>query len=174
MIGQPTNTGSQQVRIRYSSTAGTATAAGTPNAARPPISAASTAPTPPGVGAADASVPPTIVTIVTVTKLASPPNASILAHSASAAPRVVAAQPNTISASRLGSRASSARSSITSLSFGRTAVASQCRNFGTNSDTPTAPSTTPAIRYSTVALGTNRDRFADAPATAENRISSVM
>src|SRR6476469_6086520 len=96
MIGQPMNTGSQQVRIRYSSTDGTAIAAGTPNAARPPISAASTAPTPPGVGAAEASVPPTIVTIVTVTKLVSPPNASMLAHSASAAPSVVAPQPSTM------------------------------------------------------------------------------
>src|SRR5262249_44841914 len=50
----PTNTGSQQVSTRYSSTDGTPTAAGTPKAASPPISAASTAPTPPGVGAAEA------------------------------------------------------------------------------------------------------------------------
>src|SRR5687768_11331762 len=103
MIGQPKNTGSQQVRIRYSSTDGTAMAAGTPKAASPPISAASTAPTPPGVGAADARVPPTIVTMVTVMMLTSPPNASILAHSASADPRVVVAQPKMINARRLGS-----------------------------------------------------------------------
>ena len=45
ITGQPTNTGSQQVSTRYSSTDGTATAAGTPKAASPPISAASTAPT---------------------------------------------------------------------------------------------------------------------------------
>ena len=64
ITGQPMNTGIQQVSTRYSSTDGTPTAAGTPNAASPPISAASTAPTPPGVGAAEASVPPTIVTTV--------------------------------------------------------------------------------------------------------------
>ncbi len=80
------------------------------SAANPPINAASTAPTPPGVGAADASVPPIIVTTVTVTNDVSPPNASMLAHRASAAPRVVAPQPSTISASRFGSRASSTRS----------------------------------------------------------------
>src|ERR1700754_1401241 len=102
MIGQPMNTGSQQVRTRYSSTDGTAIAAGTPNAARPPINAASTAPTPPGVGAADARVPPTIVTTVTVTNDVSPPNASMLAHSVSAIPRVVVAQPRTMIDSRLG------------------------------------------------------------------------
>ena len=50
ITGQPTNTGSQQVSTRYSRTDGTPMAAGTPKAARPPISAASTAPTPPGVG----------------------------------------------------------------------------------------------------------------------------
>src|SRR3978361_1502488 len=75
IVGQPTNTGSQHVRTRYSSTDGTATAAGTPNAERPPISAASTAPTPPGVGAAEASVPPIIVTTVTVTNVVPPPKA---------------------------------------------------------------------------------------------------
>src|ERR1700761_1810875 len=96
ITGQPTNTGSQQVSTRYSSTDGTLTAAGTPNAASPPISAASTAPTPPGVGAAEARVPPTIVTTVTVTNDALPPNASTLLHNASAAPRVVPVQPNTI------------------------------------------------------------------------------
>src|SRR6478736_7223050 len=110
MIGHPTNTGSQQVSTRYSNTDGTATAAGTPKAANPPINAASTAPTPPGVGAAEASVPPTIVTTVTVTNEVVPPNASTLAHSASAAPNVVAAQPSTIRPNRLGSRARSTRS----------------------------------------------------------------
>src|SRR5215217_2837334 len=92
---QPTNTGSQQVSTRYSSTDGTAMPAGTPNAARPPMSAASTAPTPPGVGAAEARVPPIIVTTVTVTNVVPPPKASMLAHNANAAPRVVAAQPST-------------------------------------------------------------------------------
>src|SRR5258708_39546269 len=88
ITGQPTNTGSQQVSTRYSSTDGTPTAAGTPKAASPPISAASTAPTPPGVGAAEARVPPTIVTTVTMTNVVPPPKASTRAHSANAAPRV--------------------------------------------------------------------------------------
>src|ERR1700709_1409315 len=109
ITGQPTKTGSQQVSTRYSSTDGTPIAAGTPKAASPPIKAASTAPTPPGVGAAEASVPPTIVTTVTVTNVVPPPNASTLAHSANAAPRVVAAQPSTISASRFGSAGPSGR-----------------------------------------------------------------
>src|SRR3981189_477602 len=99
ITGQPMNTGSQQVSTRESSTAGTAIAAGSPEAARPPINAASTAPTPPGVGAAEASVPPTIVTTVQVTNVAPPPKAWTLDQSASAAPRVVPAQPSTISAS---------------------------------------------------------------------------
>src|SRR3981189_47136 len=99
MIGQPMKTGSQHVRIRESSTDGTAIGGGTPNAARPPINAASTAPTPPGVGAAEARVPPTIVTTVQVTNVAPPPKAWTLDQSASAAPRVVPAQPSTISAS---------------------------------------------------------------------------
>src|ERR1700742_4482159 len=116
---QPTNPGSQQVSTRYSRTDGTATAAGTPKAARPPISAASTAPTPPGVGAAEASVPPTIVTTVQVTNDAPPPKASTLDHSANAAPRVVPVQPNTIKANRFGSRARVTRSPVTSLSLGR-------------------------------------------------------
>src|SRR3954463_7299205 len=90
ITGHPRDTGNQQVRTRYSSTDGTATAAATPNAASPPISAASTAPTPPGVGAAEASVPPIIVTTVTVTKVVPPPKAFTLAQSAKAAPRVVA------------------------------------------------------------------------------------
>src|ERR1700693_3756927 len=93
-------------------------AAGTPNAARPPISAASTAPTPPGVGAAEARVPPTMVTMVTVTNDVSPPNAATLAHNANAVPRVVAAQPRTTRARRLGSRASSTISAPTYLSRG--------------------------------------------------------
>src|ERR1700738_4891073 len=113
ITGQPTKTGSQQVSTRYSSTAGTPTAAGTPNAANPPISAASTAPTPPGVGAAEARVPPTIVTTVTVTNVVWPPKAWMLAHSAIAAPRVVPAQPSRINPSRLGSRASATRSVVT-------------------------------------------------------------
>src|SRR5882757_414558 len=146
MIGQPMNTGSQHVNTRYSSTDGTAIAAGSPKAARPPINAASTAPTPPGVGAAEASVPPTIVTTVTVTNVVSPPNASILAHNASAAPRVVVAQPSTISPSRLGSLASLTRSPPTSFRRGRTAVASQRRPFGTNVNAPTTPSAAPATR----------------------------
>src|SRR3981189_2468396 len=125
ITGQPMNTGSQQVSTRESSTAGTAIAAGSPKAARPPINAASTAPTPPGVGAAEASVPPTIVTTVTVTNVVLPPNASMLAHNAKAAPRVVEAQPRTISPSRLGSRASVTRSPPTSFNRGRTAVPSQ-------------------------------------------------
>src|SRR5271156_606339 len=91
MTGQPMNTGSQHVSTRYSSTEGTATAAGTPNAASPPISAASTAPTPPGVGAAEARVPPIIVTTVTATNVTLPPKAWTLAHNAIAAPRVVPA-----------------------------------------------------------------------------------
>src|ERR1700712_3618341 len=110
ITGQPTKTGSQQASTRYSSTDGTPMAAGTPNAASPPINAASTAPTPPGVGAAEASVPPTIVTTVTVMNVVPPPKAPMLAHNASAAPRVVAAQPNTIRASRFGSPANSASS----------------------------------------------------------------
>src|SRR6201994_5199995 len=114
ITGHPMNTGSQQVSTRYSSTAGTPTAAGTPNAATPPISAASTAPTPPGVGAADASVPPTIVTTVQVTNEAPPPKAWTLVQSASAAPRVVPAQPSTINPNRFGSRATSTRSPATS------------------------------------------------------------
>src|ERR1700736_6976145 len=122
MIGQPMNTGSQHVNTRYSSTDGTAIAVGTPNAARPPINAASTAPTPPGVGAAEARVPPTIVTTVTVTNVVWPPKAWTLAHSAIAAPRVVPAQPSRVNTSRLGSRASATRSVLTSLSFGRTSV----------------------------------------------------
>src|ERR1700746_767323 len=93
MIGHPRNTGSQHVSARYNNTDGTAIAAGTPKAARPPISAASTAPTPPGVGAAEASVPPTIVTTATVTNEVVPPKASILAHKHMAMPRVVVAQP---------------------------------------------------------------------------------
>src|SRR5271156_5008481 len=122
ITGEPTNTGSQQVRTRYSSTDGTLTAAGTPKAARPPINAASTAPTPPGVGAAEARVPPTIVTTVHVTNVAPPPKASTLAQSANAAPRVVPVQPSTISANRLGSRTSSMSSLVTSSSFGRSPV----------------------------------------------------
>src|SRR6201996_6070497 len=168
--GQPTNTGSQQVSTRYSRTDGTATAAGTPKAARPPISAASTAPTPPGVGAAEASVPPTIVTTVQVTNVAPPPKASTLAHSASAAPRVVPAQPSTISANRFGSRASS---TVTSFSRGRTAVPSQWRSLGTSRNAPRMPSATPAIRYSTVAPGTKCLRSIDAPATVLNKISNM-
>ena len=67
MIGQPTNTGSQQVSaVERKSTDGTPMAGG-PNAARPPIGAASTAPTPPG-GRRRARVPLTMVTTVTVTK----------------------------------------------------------------------------------------------------------
>src|SRR6201997_5630010 len=97
---QPTNTGRPQGSTRYNRTDGTATAAGTPKAARPPISAASTAPTPPGVGAAEASVPPTIVTTVQVTNVVSPPNALTLVHNANAAPRVVPVQPKTINAIR--------------------------------------------------------------------------
>src|SRR3954466_7798770 len=103
ITGHPTNTGNQHVSTRYSSTEGTAIAAGSPKAANPPINAASPAPTPRGVGAADASVPPIIVTTVTVTNDVSPPNASMLAHNCNAAPRVVAAQPRTINPSRLGS-----------------------------------------------------------------------
>ncbi len=146
MTGQPTNTGSQQVSTRYSSTEGTPMAAGTPKAASPPISAASTAPTPPGVGAAEASVPPTIVTTVTVTNVVPPPNASTLAHNAKAAPRVVPAAPNTINPRRLGSRARSARSRVTSPTLGRSSVASQRRRLGTNKKVPMMPSATPAIR----------------------------
>src|ERR1700677_4635483 len=136
ITGQPTKTGSQQVSTRYSRTEGTLTAAGTPKAASPPISAASTAPTPPGVGAADASVPPTIVTTVTVTNVALPPNASTLDHNANAAPRVVPVQPKTINAIRLGSRATSMMSVISSSSLGVTDVDSQRRKLGTNRKIP--------------------------------------
>src|SRR5580693_4754235 len=173
ITGQPTNTGSQQVSTRYSSTDGTLTAAGTPKAASPPISAASTAPTPPGVGAAEARVPPTIVTTVTVTNVALPPNALTLAHSASAEPRVVPVQPSTIKPRRFGSRANATRSLLTSASLGRRSVASQCRSLGTNKNVPTMPSATPAIRYSMVAFGTKCDRSVDAPAAVLNRISSA-
>src|ERR1700760_4339405 len=110
ITGHPTNTGNQQVSTLYSSTDGTLTAAGTPKAASPPMSAASTAPTPPGVGAAEASVPPTIVTTVTVTNVVWPPNAAILTYKARAAPRVVPVQPNMINAIRLGSRATATMS----------------------------------------------------------------
>src|SRR3984885_15783625 len=130
ITGQPMKTGIQQVSTRYSSTDGTPTAAGTPKAASPPINAASTAPTPPGVGAAEASVPPTIVTTVQVTNVAPSPKASTLVQSANAAPRVVPAQPSTISENRFGSRTSSMRSLVTSLSLGRTAVPSQWRSLG--------------------------------------------
>src|ERR1700691_752946 len=173
ITGQPTKTGSQQVSTRYSRTDGTATAAGTPKAARPPISAASTAPTPPGVGAAEARVPPTIVTTVTVTKVVSPPNALTLAHSASAAPRVVPVQPSTIKAIRFGSRATSMRSAVISFSFGPKSVASQRRSLGTNRNAPTRPNATPAIRYSTVAFGTKWDRSVPAPATVLKKISNT-
>src|ERR1700761_9007162 len=172
ITGQPTNTGSQQVSTRYSSTDGTPTAAGTPKAASPPISAASTAPTPPGVGAADARVPPTIVTTVTVTNVACPPNAWTLAHNANAAPRVVPVQPSTIKPNRFGSRATSMRSVVISFSFGPKSVASQRRSLGTNRNAPTMPNATPAIRYSTVAFGTKWDRSVPAPAAVLNRISN--
>src|SRR6201993_3760660 len=167
------NTGSQHVSTRYSSTDGTPTAAGTPKAARPPINAASTAPTPPGVGAAEASVPPTIVTTVQVTNVAPPPKAWTLAQSANAAPSVVPAQPSTIRPSRFGSRATSTRSPTTSFSLGRRSVASQRRSLGTNRNAPTMPSATPAIRYSTVASGTKCERSIDAPATVLNKISNT-
>src|SRR5271156_2380401 len=174
ITGEPTNTGSQQVRTRYSSTDGTLTAAGTPKAASPPISAASTAPTPPGVGAADASVPPTIVTTVTVTNVAWPPNASTLVHNANAAPRVVPVQPKTINDIRLGSRATSMMSVMTSLSLGVTDVDSQRRKLGTNRKTPTMPSATPAIRYNMVDFGTKWDRSVPAPAAVLKKISNTM
>src|ERR1700758_750583 len=173
ITGQPTNTGSQQVSTRYSRTDGTPTAAGTPKAPSPPSTAAPPPPTPPGVGAAEASVPPTIVTTVQVPNVAPPPKASTLAHSASAAPRVVPAQPSTISANRFGSRASSTRSTVTSFSRGRTAVPSQCRSLGTNRNVPRMPNATPAIRYSTVASGTKCLRSIDAPATVLNKISNM-
>jgi len=47
---QPTGTGSQKVSSRNSSTELTATPPGTPAAVSPAVSAASTAPRPPGVG----------------------------------------------------------------------------------------------------------------------------
>ena len=144
---------------------------GTPKAASPPISAASTAPTPPGVGAAAARVPPTIVTTVTVTNVVPPPNASTLAHNASAAPRVVPAQPKTMIAKRFGSRTNSINSPPTSLIFGLTAVSSQLRSFGTKRNAPTAPRATPMIRYTRVSFGTKCDRSADAPAATEKKMS---
>src|ERR1700761_3501495 len=150
ITGQPTNTSSQQVSTRYSSTDGTATAAGTPKAASPPISAASTAPTPPGEGAAEARDPPTIETTVTATNVRVPPKAWTLPHRAIAEPRVVPAQPSRINPSRFGSRPSATRSVVTSLSFGRTSVASQRRSLGTNRNVPTRPSATPPIRESSV------------------------
>ncbi|CPA10143.1 Uncharacterised protein [Mycobacterium tuberculosis] len=81
-----------------------------------------------------------------MTNVVPPPKASILAHSANAAPSVVPAQPSTINASRFGSRANAMRSFVTSLSFGRTAVASQRRSFGTKRNVPTMPRATPAMR----------------------------
>src|SRR3984885_6945968 len=174
MTGQPMNTGIQQVSTRYSSTEGTLTAAGTPKAASPPISAASAAPTPPGVGAADARVPPTMVTTVTVTNVAWPPNASTLDHNASAAPRVVPVQPKTINAIRLGSRATSMMSVMTSLSLGVTDSDSQRRKLGTNKKTPTMPSATPPIRYSMLDFGTKWDRSVPAPAAVLKKISNTM
>jgi hypothetical protein len=85
-----------------------------------------------GMGAAEARVPPTIVTTVTMTNDVVPPMASILAHNASTMPRVVVAQPSAMSARRLGSRVISPKSLSTSLSRGRTAVANQRRSLGTN------------------------------------------
>ena len=61
----------------------------------------------------------------------------------------------------------------TSLSFGRTSVASQRRSVGTNRNVPTMPSATPAIRYSTVASGTKCERSVDAPATVLKKISNA-
>ncbi|PQM46460.1 hypothetical protein C1Y40_03373 [Mycobacterium talmoniae] len=83
------------------------------------------------------------------------------------------AAPSTINASRRGSRANSIRSLDTSVSRGRTAVASQRRRLGTSRKVPTAPSATPAIRYSMVGLGTKCDRSADAPAAVLKMISSA-
>ena len=105
-----------------------------------------TAPAPPGVGAADASVPPTMVTTVTVTNVVPPPKASTLAHNARAAPRVVAAQPKTISPSLPGLTDQIQQFAAHLASFGRTAVPSQRRNFGTMRNVPTALSAMPPAR----------------------------
>ena len=169
----PISTGTQQVITLYNSTAGTPTAAGKPNAASPPISAASTAPTPPGVGADEASVPPTMVTMVTAMNVTPPPKASTPAHNAPALPTVVVAQPKTIIVIRAGSWASLARSAMTSLSLGRTVVCSHRRSAGTNRNAPASPSAKPATRYSTVADGTKCDRSAEAPAATLKMISST-
>src|ERR1700712_184939 len=128
ITGHPMDTGSQQVSTRYNNTDGTATAGLTPNAARPPMSAASTAPTPPGVGAAEASVPPIIVTTVTVMNVVPPSNASTLAHNAKAAPRVFGPHPSRMIDSRFGSRITSPSSAPTSFSGGLTAVPSHSRS----------------------------------------------
>src|SRR5690606_38476786 len=63
---QPGRTGSYSVSSRYSSTAGAATSLGRPTAIRPTVSVASTAPTPPGVGAADPSALPARNTTATL------------------------------------------------------------------------------------------------------------
>lgn len=81
MIGQPMNTGSQVVRIRYSSTDGTSDrgrhAECGQSADQRRLDRADAA----GGGAADASVPPTIVTTVTATKVAPAAESLDAAHS---------------------------------------------------------------------------------------------
>src|SRR5689334_9666543 len=101
-----------------------------------------------------------------------PPKASIAAHNANAFPRVVAAQPSTMTARRLGSRPSSMRCPTTSCSRGRTDVASHFRSLGTRRKVPIRPSSRPATRYSTLTLGTKRERLADTPAAVLKKISS--
>ncbi len=56
---QPGRIGSQNVAMRYRKTAGTATSRSRPTAVSPAMSAASTAPMPPGVGAAELIAEPT-------------------------------------------------------------------------------------------------------------------
>src|ERR1700754_4938913 len=95
------------------------------------------------------------------------------AQSASAPPRVVAAQPRTMSTSRRGSLASSRRSRNTSLTRGPTVAASHVRSLGTTTNAATSSRSTPATTYTIVADGTKWDRLADAPANALNKISNT-
>ena len=68
--------------MRKRNTAGTAISRSMPTAVRPAISAASTAPMPPGVGAADETADPTRYTTPMVTRLRPPPNASMVSANA--------------------------------------------------------------------------------------------
>src|SRR5690606_32756729 len=106
----PGSTGNQNVSTRNSSTAGRPTVTGTPaTVVRPVSSAASTAPSPPGVGAADPTALPARNTTATAAIPASPPNADTEKYRVSTKPRVSSSVPPTPMASRCGrcSRSSS-------------------------------------------------------------------